>query len=90
MSNTTPKTAAVESTITTVLDDVAPFIPRLAQRIPTKVRIAAYPLGGAALTIFNSEAGLMHVSDLAVWIVDAVATVALSALTVGNIDVSKS
>lgn len=88
MSSTNPA-PAVENTITTIFDKIAPFLPRLAQKVPVKYRNAAYVGIPVAVGVFDALCPTLHVSALAEWITDTSGTLLLGALAAGNADISK-
>lgn len=80
MSNTAPVVAEVE----TILSDIAPIVPKLAQKIPTKIRGALYIGIPVAITVFDSVAPSLHIAEVAVAITDAVSAFVLGFVAVGN------
>lgn len=80
MSNPTP----VITTIETVLDNIAPFVPMLAQKIPAKVRTGLYiglPIAGA---LFDALAPQLGIRGTVVALVDVADSLILGAVAVGN------
>lgn len=74
----------VEQTIETILDDIAPIVPLLAQKIPNGVRASLYaglPVAGA---LFDTFAPRFGVSGTAVAIVDLVDAFLLGVVALGN------
>lgn len=79
MSNTAPVVTEVE----TILSDIAPIVPKLAQKIPSKVRAGLYVLAPIAVSVFDVIA-TGHLSTSAIAITDAVASFVVSFVAVGN------
>lgn len=82
MSNTSPSPVVTE--VETILSDIAPVIPRLAQKIPAKIRGALYIGIPISVTVFDSVAPSLHIGSTVVAVTNAVALFVESFVAVGN------
>lgn len=82
MSNTNP--APVVAEVQGILDKIVPFLPPLVRRIPWKFRQPVYLGLPVAATIFDSVAPGLHVSGLAIGIVNVAAIAVEGVLAASN------